>query len=119
MPNIKLFFSNQHLNMYDYFFALFKIFPSLILNYKICIFIITGNKKNNSNYKDDLDSLPALCSNSSFKYGRFDTSALHIAHALKQTEIQKSYHKSREKSIDFYLVRSRIFQIDIILYLKK
>lgn len=37
--------------------------------------------------------------------GRFDASALHIAHALKQTEIQKSYNKAREKPIDEYLVR--------------
>lgn len=36
--------------------------------------------------------------------GRFDASALHIAHALKQTEIQKSYNKSREKPIEEYLV---------------
>lgn len=36
--------------------------------------------------------------------GRFDASALHIAHALKQTEIQKSYNKAREKPIDEYLV---------------
>lgn len=39
-----------------------------------------------------------------YKYGRFDASALHIAHALKQTEIQKAYNKSREKPIDYYLV---------------
>lgn len=41
---------------------------------------------------------------SDYKYGRFDASALHIAHALKQTEIQKAYNKAREKPIDFYLV---------------
>lgn len=39
-----------------------------------------------------------------FFTGRFDASALHIAHALKQTEIQKSYNKAREKPIDEYLV---------------
>lgn len=39
-----------------------------------------------------------------YKYGRFDASALHIAHALKQTEIQKAYNKPREKPIDYYLV---------------
>lgn len=39
-----------------------------------------------------------------YKYGRFDASALHIAHALKQTEIQKAYKKRREKPIDYYLV---------------
>lgn len=41
---------------------------------------------------------------SDYKYGRFDASALHIAHALKQTEIQKAYNKRREKPIDYYLV---------------
>lgn len=39
-----------------------------------------------------------------YKYGRFDASALHIAHALKQTEVQKAYNKRREKPIDYYLV---------------
>lgn len=41
--------------------------------------------------------------------GRFDASALHIAHALKQTEIQKSYNKAREKPIDEYLVSFLLF----------
>lgn len=40
----------------------------------------------------------------SYQYGRFDASALHIAHALKQTELQKGYSKAREKPIDYYLV---------------
>jgi len=48
---------------------------------------------------------------SDYKYGRFDASALHIAHALKQTEIQKAYNKAREKPIDFYLVRLQIINI--------
>lgn len=39
-----------------------------------------------------------------YQYGRFDASALHIAHALKQTELQKSYRSTREKPIDCYLV---------------
>lgn len=39
-----------------------------------------------------------------YQYGRFDASALHIAHALKQTELQKAYHRPREKPIDCYLV---------------
>lgn len=47
-----------------------------------------------------------------YKYGRFDASALHIAHALKQTEIQKAYNKMREKPIDYYLVSfSKLFSI--------
>ncbi|XP_057669035.1 hillarin [Diorhabda carinulata] len=41
----------------------------------------------------------------SYQYGRFDASALHIAHALKQTELQKSYKVHREKPIDCYLDR--------------
>lgn len=45
---------------------------------------------------------------SDYKYGRFDASALHIAHALKQTEIQKAYNKRREKPIDFYLVSKKM-----------
>ncbi|XP_060520094.1 hillarin [Cylas formicarius] len=40
-----------------------------------------------------------------YQYGRFDASALHIAHALKQTELQKSYKMNREKPIDCYLDR--------------
>lgn len=38
------------------------------------------------------------------QYGRFDASALHIAHALRATEIQKGYNKAREKPIEYYLV---------------
>ncbi|KPJ03212.1 LIM domain-containing protein D [Papilio xuthus] len=38
-----------------------------------------------------------------YQYGRFDASALHIAHALKQTELQKAYHRPKEKPIDCYL----------------
>lgn len=41
-----------------------------------------------------------------YQYGRFDASALHIAHALKQTELQKAYKVHREKPIDCYLVSS-------------
>jgi hypothetical protein len=42
-----------------------------------------------------------------YKYGRFDASALHIAHALKQTEIQKSYNKV-DKPINLYLVSIKV-----------
>lgn len=35
-------------------------------------------------------------------YGRFDASALHIAHALRATQIQKAYKK--EKPLHTYLV---------------
>ena len=45
--------------------------------------------------------------NDSYQYGRFDASALHIAHALRATELQKSYQKrAREKPIEYYLVSS-------------
>lgn len=39
-----------------------------------------------------------------YQYGRFDASALHIAHALRATELHKAYNKAREKPIEFYLV---------------
>lgn len=47
---------------------------------------------------------------SGYQYGRFDASALHIAHALRATQLQKSYNqKTREKPIQCYLVSRRIF----------
>uniref|UniRef100_A0A1A9WNX4 Uncharacterized protein n=1 Tax=Glossina brevipalpis TaxID=37001 RepID=A0A1A9WNX4_9MUSC len=52
---------------------------------------------------------PQSQNDTDYKYGRFDASALHIAHALKQTEIQKAYNKAREKPIDFYLSDLRNF----------
>lgn len=51
----------------------------------------------------DMNS-PSQVDGGDYKYGRFDASALHIAHALKQTELQKAYNKRREKPIDYYLV---------------
>lgn len=51
--------------------------------------------QNNHNHNDP---------GSGYQYGRFDASALHIAHALKQTELQKAYKMNREKPIDCYLV---------------
>ncbi|CAO1303739.1 unnamed protein product [Diamesa serratosioi] len=63
-----------------------------------------GNGNGNGNVIRDPIS-PAHNDSSDYKYGRFDASALHIAHALKQTEIQKSYNKPREKPIDSYLAR--------------
>lgn len=52
-----------------------------------------------------------------YKYGRFDASALHIAHALKQTEIQKAYNKRREKPIDYYLVSHYPYSTHVITVL--
>jgi len=37
------------------------------------------------------------------QYGRFDASALHIAHALRATEIQRSYQRPQEKPLESYL----------------
>lgn len=62
---------------------------------------VTPNGYHNNNGRD-MNS-PSH-NDSDYKYGRFDASALHIAHALKQTEIQKAYNKRREKPIDYYLV---------------
>jgi hypothetical protein len=40
------------------------------------------------------------------QWGRYDSSALHIQHALKQTEVQRKYSSPREEPIETYLVRS-------------
>ncbi|XP_018566054.1 hillarin [Anoplophora glabripennis] len=53
-------------------------------------------------------------SSPSYQYGRFDASALHIAHALKQTELQKSYKMTREKPIDCYLDRDEQRRLEMI-----
>uniref|UniRef100_A0A6P7FAX4 Hillarin-like n=1 Tax=Diabrotica virgifera virgifera TaxID=50390 RepID=A0A6P7FAX4_DIAVI len=58
-----------------------------------------GGYSPNNNYSYHQETSP------SYQYGRFDASALHIAHALKQTELQKSYKVHREKPIDCYLDR--------------
>jgi len=47
---------------------------------------------------------PALQPGADYQYGRFDASALHIAHALKATELHRAYNKAREKPIEYYLV---------------
>lgn len=57
-------------------------------------------------YHNNRDMNSPSHNDSDYKYGRFDASALHIAHALKQTELQKAYNKAREKPIDYYLVSS-------------
>ena len=41
------------------------------------------------------------------QWGRFDSSALHIQHALKATEVQRKYSKPFEKPIEDYLVRGK------------
>ncbi|CAG0897687.1 unnamed protein product [Cyprideis torosa] len=43
---------------------------------------------------------------SDYQYGRFDASALHIAHALRATELQRSYKKiCMDRPLDSYLDR--------------
>ena len=37
-------------------------------------------------------------------WGRFDSSALHIQHALKQTAVQKKYNKPHAHAIESFLV---------------
>lgn len=52
---------------------------------------------------------PCAPDGSGYQYGRFDASALHIAHALRATELHKSYANKngvREKPIHCYLVSS-------------
>jgi hypothetical protein len=77
----------------------------LTINFLISVFQrqSTPNGYNGNSVSRDPIS-PSHNDSSDYKYGRFDASALHIAHALKQTEIQKSYNKAREKPIDSYLV---------------
>ena len=52
------------------------------------------------------------------QYGRFDASALHIAHALRATEIQRSYQRPQEKPLESYLVRlpTNSYYYSIIIY---
>ena len=38
-------------------------------------------------------------------WGRFDSSALHIQHALRATEVQRKYSKPHEKPLEEFLVR--------------
>ncbi|XP_046388958.1 hillarin [Ischnura elegans] len=48
-----------------------------------------------------------------YQYGRFDASALHIAHALKATKIQRAYGRPREKPIDCYLDRDEQTKLEM------
>lgn len=71
-------------------------------------------------YHNNRDINSPSHNDSDYKYGRFDASALHIAHALKQTELQKAYNKRREKPIDYYLVSHGtllfVFGYDLLFY---
>ncbi|KAK9498222.1 hypothetical protein O3M35_004083 [Rhynocoris fuscipes] len=59
--------------------------------------------------------LPIAAPQLDYQYGRFDASALHIAHALRATELHKAYNKAREKPIEFYLVSSYQFLLFYLL----
>jgi len=37
-------------------------------------------------------------------WGRFDSSALHIRHALNATEVQKKYSRPKDRPIETFLV---------------
>lgn len=80
-------------------FVCFFFFVRIIVTNQIVQRQITPN-----GYHNNRDISSPSHNDSDYKYGRFDASALHIAHALKQTEIQKAYNKRREKPIDYYLV---------------
>lgn len=87
------------------------MFIHLFLGYSRDFFLRLPNSKTlvqrqitPNGYHNNRDISSPSHNDSDYKYGRFDASALHIAHALKQTEIQKAYNKRREKPIDYYLV---------------
>lgn len=45
-------------------------------------------------------------------WGRFDSTALHIQHALKATEVQRKYSKPAEKPIESYLDREEQVRLE-------
>ena len=47
------------------------------------------------------------------QYGKFDSTALHIQHALRQTEVQRKYSKKREEPIEAYLDREEQVQLEV------
>ena len=50
-------------------------------------------------------------------WGRYDSSALHIQHALKQTAIQKQYHKPHAQAINTFLVSFLEFNFLIYFFI--
>merc|ERR1712228_598008 len=46
------------------------------------------------------------------RWGQFDSSALHIQHALKATEVQRKYSKPHEQPIETYLDREEQVQLE-------
>ena len=57
-----------------------------------------------ANHKPDVNANNGYAEKSR-NWGRFDSSALHIQHALKQTAVQKKYHKPHAQAINSFLVR--------------
>lgn len=82
-------------------------FLSLSSTFSFSYSFVTGFTRqmtpNGNNGHSQRDPISPGHDSADYKYGRFDASALHIAHALKQTEIQKSYDKG-DKPINLYLV---------------
>ncbi|XP_043473178.1 hillarin [Leptopilina heterotoma] len=72
-----------------------------------------GNRDSHGNYGGNSSPYNNFSGDGCYQYGRFDASALHIAHALKQTELQKGYSKAREKPIDFYLDRDEQTRLEM------
>lgn len=100
-------FDSTLLIMFIYFFLSFYDSVCLFLFFFVCIIVtnqIVQRQITPNGYHNNRDISSPSHNDSDYKYGRFDASALHIAHALKQTEIQKAYNKRREKPIDYYLV---------------
>ena len=56
----------------------------------------------NNGYHDEIDERKK-------NWGRFDSSALHIQHALKQTAVQKKYNKPHAHAIESFLVSYCLF----------
>lgn len=90
----------------NYLVFVLSIFVSFSLSY---LFVVQRHHVAANGYHNNRDVNSPPHNDSDYKYGRFDASALHIAHALKQTELQKAYNKRREKPIDYYLVSSFTF----------
>ena len=51
-------------------------------------------------------------------WGRFDSSALHIQHALKQTAVQKKYYKPHAQAINTFLVSTHCPKNNLNLCIK-
>lgn len=103
--SFKTLLNSIHSHIFLYFYSFTFIFLILLLLfYVIFAGFLVQRQITPNGYHNNRDISSPSHIDSDYKYGRFDTSAMFIAHALKQTEIQKAYNKRREKPIDFYLV---------------